>query len=237
MLADFDFPSINLHADNIAEKSAALQTREQEWLLKRRGKFTASEFSRLMTYEAKGAFLPDGAKTYAEEKAIELLTIPDVDNDVRFMNDAMQWGKDTEVEAVEMFMLTHGLTVEKYGDRQEFIELGEIGCTPDGLIGENSGIETKCPNSKTHAGYLALKNVDDFKKACANYYWQVMGTMAITGRENWYFVSYDPRFKDDGLRLKVLLIERNEADIEHLLKRLDYAIEHRDDFVDSIKPN
>lgn len=230
-MLDTDLPEIDLFADDVEIFENEVMTKTQQWLLQRRGKFTASEFFRLMTFENKGAYLPDGAKTYCEEAAIELLTEPSIDLENTYVSDSVQWGKDTEVEAVEMFALTHGITVEKYGDEQEFIDLENYGCTPDGLIGDDYGVEIKCPNSKTHLSYLKIADLETFKKVCTNYYWQIQGSLLITGRKGWYFVSYDPRVKYDGLRMKVLLIERNEADIDHLLERINLAVEYRDKFI------
>ena len=168
----------NLYAD-FADAGESLksnkQAKELAWLQQRRGKFTASEFHRLMTYEKKGVHLPDGAKNYAESKAIELLTNFD-ENTPKFRNEYTDWGNSYEVEAVETFMKVKGLTVENYGDNQEFIDAGELGCTPDGLIGDEFGIETKCPDSKTHINYLKFQYAECLKKDCANYYWQVQGS-------------------------------------------------------------
>ncbi len=206
-----------------------------EWLGLRRGLFTASNFGKLVTHRDKGAdFLTDGAKTYATKTAIELLTLQDT-NDKGFKNYAMQWGSNTEAEAVEAVYQKHGLVVEKYGDNQEFVALNkDVGCTPDGLIDDDAGIETKCPESETHAKYLQLKTVDDFKKACGDYWWQIQGCLYVTGREKWLFVSYDPRFLDERLQLKVMVIYRDENDIEFLESRLKLAVAYRNEVYDNI---
>lgn len=206
-----------------------------EWLALRRGLFTASNFGKLVTHREKGAdFLPDGAKTYATKTAIELLTLQDT-NDKSFKSYDMQWGSNTEAEAVEAVYQQYGLVVEKYGDNQEFVALNkDIGCTPDGLIDDDAGIETKCPASETHAKYLQLKTVDDFKKACSDYWWQIQGCMYVTGREKWLFVSYDPRFLDERLRLKTMILYRDENDIAFLDKRLKQAVAYRNEIYNSL---
>jgi hypothetical protein len=48
--------------------------------------------------------------------------------------------------------------------------------------------------------------------------------MYITGFKKWYFISYDPRFKNEAKRLLVLEIKRNDEDIKKLEKRLQQAI-------------
>lgn len=203
-------------------KSLKSETQEkvQNWLKSRRGKFTASEFHRLMGYEDKDEF-PKGAETYVIEKVIETLTI---DEEERWSSEAMNWGKLNEKEAIEKFMEVTGIEISCYGENQEFVKLDEhIGCTPDG-ISRLFGAETKCPNSKTHFQYLKIKNQEQFKKECKDYYWQIQGSIMITKRKYWYFISYDSRFIDSTKQLKILKISRNAEDIKKLKGRLKQAI-------------
>lgn len=221
---------IDLSNSKQGEPLKTAEDRRAEWLKLRLGKFTASEFHRLMAYPDKPDF-PKGAQTYALEKAIELLT--EFDDSQGFVNAAMQWGIDHEVEAVQAFTAITGLHVHKTGDTQESINLGEpVSCTPDGLIvGENVGVEVKCPSSKVHFEYLQLKNGDDLKKIALEYYWQVQGGMYITGYKSGIFVSYDPRFKNESHQLHFLTVDRNQADIDLLAKRLEMAISYRDELL------
>lgn len=196
----------------------------QAWLEQRKGKFTASEFYRLMGFEDKDTF-PDGAMTYVTEKVLEIVT---TNESKQLSTRSVEWGKETEIEAVEKFVEQYGLEVYNYGDNQQYVELTkDVGCTPDGLIGKDFGIETKCPDSKTHLYYLENLTIENFKKECKNYYWQIQGSMYITGRKAWFFISYDPRFKKDDKRLFVLRIERNEIDIAKLEKRLKEAVRRK----------
>lgn len=198
--------------------------KEQSWLNERKGKFTASEFVRLMGYEDKDIF-PDGAITYVTDKVLEIVT----NNESKIVsNSAIEWGKENEVEAIEKFSEKYGIKVYNFGEKQEFVKLTEdVGCTPDGLIGLDFGIETKCPDSKTHLYYLDKLTIENFKKECTKYYWQIQGSMYITGRKAWFFVSYDCRFKNESKRLFELKIERNEIDISKLEKRLTEAIKRK----------
>jgi hypothetical protein len=212
-----------------AEHESALnkmnqQSKEDVWLEKRKVRFTVSEFVRLMGYEDSAVF-PEGAITYVTEKVLEVVTT----GEKKQLNTAsVNHGKETEVEAALEFMKKYNLVVCNYGDDQEFIELGEhVGATPDGLIGKDKGIETKCPDSKTHLLYLETLTVENFKKSCTKYYWQIQGSMYVTGRDSWYFVSYDPRFKNESKRLFVLEIHRNDTDIAKLEKRLTEAIKRK----------
>lgn len=216
--------------DSKAEHEAALEKIKQiqereEWFHKRRGRFTASEFHRLMGYEDNPKYdteLTKGGTSYAYEKYLETIT----EAGERYRNESMDRGNELEGEAAIRFMEETGLEVANTGDEQEFIELGEhVGCTPDGLVGDDAGLETKCPDSKTHDNYLTnIVDQESFKKVCKDYYYQIQGSMYVTGRSHWYFVSYDPRFKDKEEQLLILRIERNEEDIEKLKTRLRLAI-------------
>ncbi|EKT4545549.1 YqaJ viral recombinase family protein [Flavobacterium psychrophilum] len=214
-------PDYSNFVEKIELENTEKTEKEKTWLNQRKGNFTASEFVRLMGYEDKEAF-PSGAITYVTEKVLEIVTTGD---SKQLSSGPIEWGKENENAAVEKFAKKYNLEVYNYGDNQKFIKLGEhIGCTPDGLIGNDQGIETKCPDSKTHLGYLETLTVESFKKDCTKYYWQIQGSMYVTGRKGWFFVSYDPRFKNEDKRLFVLKIERNEADIAKLEKRLTEAI-------------
>ena len=201
------------------------ESKREEWLKQRLGKFTASEFYRLMTNEDSKEF-PKGAKTYVIENVIEVLTESPKES---YTSKSMERGNKYEVEAVNHFTKITGLKVEKFGENQEFVELTkDIGGTPDGRIIPKSGIETKCPNSKTHFHYLEnIKTQYSLKEFEPKYYWQIQGLMFVTGALEWWFISYDPRFKHSKNKMLKVKIERDEKDILKLRNRLKEAIRRK----------
>jgi hypothetical protein len=210
------------------------QIREREWLKQRLGKFTASQAYRLLTYPNKPE-LPAGAITYIMEKVCEIAT--EYEESQGFTNAAIQWGKDHELEAIEWFADKMNYTVDATGENQQFVELTELnaGATPDGLIDDDILIEVKCPNSITHLSYLHIKSESDLKEVEPKYYWQMMFQFLVTGRTKGYFISYDPRFKKDDLKLHIAIINPYADDITFLTSRLKLAhdyfnavIKHRD---------
>ena len=207
------------------KKAEPIKTREEikgAWLQQRLGKFTASEFHRLMAGANKSE-LSTGAITYVMEKVAESLVEPS--GSEGFTSYDMQWGIDHEAEAVQAFMDKTGLVVDKHGLAQELITMSEhVGCTPDGLINSTHGLELKCPKSVTHISYWTIRSGDALKKHCPNYYWQVQGSMMITGREEWYFASFDPRFVNPAHRLHIAKIALNIEDVVLLSNRLKMAI-------------
>jgi hypothetical protein len=207
--------------------------RRAEWLAQRWGRFTASQFHRLMSNGKLADKLSAGAKAYCLEKAVEIMTEVSVDG---YVSPAMQWGLDHEAEAAEAFMARSGLLVDKHNHDQTFLTLGDsIGGTPDGLIkGCAAGVEIKCPSSKVHLDYLGITGAASLFEIAPDYYWQCQGLMLITGYLEWHFVSYDPRFKDEKLRLHTALIKAVVTDIQRLVKRLPLAIQYRDSICASL---
>jgi hypothetical protein len=205
--------------------------KREAWLKQREGKFTSSNCSKLMTYENKLDDLPAGAMTYAEEIVIEILT--DGKGKKNFTSDAMDRGNEKELEAISRFETEKGLKCHATGEDQNFIELcSYFGGTPDGLFNDDGLIEVKCPESKTHLFYLRnIKNVDNLKKHCANYYWQIQGNFLASGRKLAYFISYDDRFTNPTQQILILKIDRNDDDIAKLKKRLQMAEKHKQELL------
>lgn len=230
LLKEIQIEAGELDFNSLSSFESPAENKRKEWLISRLGKFTASESIRLMGYEDKLEF-PEGAMTYATEKAIEVLT--EYNPERRINSKSVEWGNLTENEACEVFMEKYNLEVLNYGSNQEMISKGDhLSCTPDGIIKDEngfivSGIETKCPDSKTHLFYLQNLNLSSFKKLVTKYYWQIQTCIYVTNAQYWYFISYDPAFKKEENRMLVLKIERNEEDIAKLRRRLGQAIKEK----------
>ena len=201
------------------------QQAQEAWLKERWGKFTSSEIHRLMAVKGLG----EGAKTYIREKAAECMT-PFVFDE--FSTPAMEWGKEHELEAIVQFEQATGIRVNNTGKHQQFIlsECGQWGGTPDGVIFD-SGVEVKCPKSANHLQYLDVNDAASLKEIESKYYWQIQSYMALTGKDFWYFISYDPRFFNIPTRLHYCVIERVQSDIDLMLERIALAVIERDKII------
>lgn len=188
-----------------------------EWHQARLGCATASRFGDILATTKTG--YSTSRTNYAAQLVLERLTGAAQDS---FINDAMRHGTDTEPFARMAFEAKTGLMVTEVG----FIKSAEwIGCSPDGTIEDDAGLEIKCPASATHletllAGKLPPKHVA-----------QVQGSMWVTGRKQWHFVSFDDRFPSH-LRMFHVLVERDDAYIKNLdtevtkfLAEVDSAVE------------
>lgn len=176
---------------------------ELAWELLRLGKPTASDFKALLTPQfvaRKG----EGVKTFLAEKVAEAWfgrPLP------RIGAWAMEQGTILEDFARPFYELTFNEAVKTVG----FItsDDGRCGCSPDGLIGDDGGLELKCPLLKTHIRYILEGELPE------EYVTQVHGSLYVSGRKWWRFMSYyrnAPPF--------VLTIERDEA----IMQKIDAAL-------------
>jgi putative phage-type endonuclease len=182
----------------------------EEWHAMRLGWITASRFKDVIA-GGQGKT----RKAYMYQLAAEAIT---GEREESFSNQYMEWGTATEPQARSMYEFDSGNTVDKV----TFVKLNktnEIGISPDGLIGEDGGIEIKCPKTTTQIEtYLSGKMPTSHKA-------QVQGSLWVTGREWWDFVSFDPRI-DGAAGFFLQRIYRDEDYIKELEKKcLDFEIE------------
>lgn len=186
-----------------------------EWYKIRLGKVTASNFSKVL---AKGQ--GKTRKAYMLKLAAERLT---GESQESYSNGSMDWGTEHEDEARRHYEAINGVTVDQVG----FVELNEdVGASPDGLIGEDGGLEQKCPLTTTHLEYIMAN------KAPSVYVPQIQGTMWVTGRKWWDFASYDPRMKSN--KMFKIRVHRDQEYIDNLQYEVDKFVKELKILVDSI---
>ena len=152
-----------------------------EWMSYRAGLPTASKFSEIVTTKGE----PSKSRTkYLYQLAGEKIT---GSKEESYQSAAMSRGIEMEAEARLLFCMLHDAEVQEVGLCIE--DNGRWGCSPDGLIGDNGGIEIKCPQLATQVDYLLTGKIP------STYYQQVQVSMFVTGREYWWFVSYYPSMK------------------------------------------
>ena len=84
-----------------------------------------------------------------------------------------------------------------------------IGCSPDGLIAEDGGLEIKSVLPTVQLETILSGGYPAEHKA------QIQGSLWITGRQYWEFVSYSPDMPGKHL-MYVFRVERDEAYIKNL---------------------
>ena len=106
-----------------------------EWHQLRAGKITSSALSKAMANFGKAFGEP--AKKYAVSIAVEQLTGVPISSD--YTNDHMARGHDEEPIARMLYEQEYFCEVSNGG----FFDLGDIGCSPDGLVYDDGVIEIK----------------------------------------------------------------------------------------------
>lgn len=155
----------------------------QEWRQERSGLWTASKFADLIATDNRTGKPLKCRADAIWNVVVERMTGEPVDGPGGF---ALQWGSDVEEFAREAFELATGKIVEQVG----FIahpKYAFAGASPDGLLGDDEGLELKCPKSSSVHLSRFLDGVP------GEYLIQIHGCMWVTGRKKWYFASFDPR--------------------------------------------
>jgi len=151
----------------------------EQWENLRRGKATASEFGRIVT-PAQLKFA-SGAKTYAIQKAAEILGVFSPQTTPTFW---MERGSEMEPLAFEEFSRTIEPAVA-VGFIQPF-EGAMIGCSPDGLVGDDEVLEIKCPSAEVLIEWILDGELPK------DYRLQVQGELWVTGRTRCHFYGWHP---------------------------------------------
>lgn len=192
----------------------------EQWKLDKWGKFSASEEWKLMakgTMDKKTLTIPmfsEGGMTYIGEVAREAYTLyNEEDNGESF---AMRNGKAKEHISfgwlINKVLKTDVLTY--YGNLNPIFQLytADSGTSPDSVAWKDYaagiasfGAELKNPTAKVHMEYLmTIKDQQDLKAKCLNYYTQVQKAMMTFKTDLWLWCSHNEYFPEKD---RMLIIE------------------------------
>lgn len=183
----------------------------EEWMALRRGVVSASRFAKFVTPKTLKLSTSQTATTARMKLLAEWLCGK---SDDEYVSDWMSRGFMLQPEAIDWYEMQTDSTVDQSAG---FIYLDDerlVGCSPDGLIGDDGGIEVKCPSGGVHMAFLLDPQVPD------EYVPQVQGCMWVTGRKWWDFVSYHPDMPSARVR-----VERDEAYVEGLANGINAVVE------------
>jgi len=174
------------------------------WLSARLGVPSASQFSKIVTGK--------GGKSTQVEAYINQLVAEELTGETTFVyvNEHMKRGTELEPDARELYEALTGHTVQEVGFCLH--DTVNAGCSPDGLVGDDGGLEIKCPAPATHvewvkAGVMPSKHLQ-----------QIMGCLWVTGRSWWDFMSYHQTMKP-----LIVRVERDEEYIAALAEHVTNA--------------
>lgn len=101
-----------------------------------------------------------------------------------FVSDDMFRGIEHEPYARERYAEVQGVDVEEVGFLVRSESDWTLGASPDGLVGDDGGIEVKCPRAKGHV--LTILN----DEVPTQYLAQVQACLLVSGRKWWDYVSF-----------------------------------------------
>lgn len=174
--------------------------RSPEWFALRAGKLTGSCAKDML------AKVKSGEAAARRDLKFKLLAerLSGTSQEDAYVNDAMRWGMDHEVEAISVYQAATGVLVDPVGFCEH--DTLRVGTSPDGLVGDDGIVSIKCPKTATHISYLRGK-VEPPEHWAQNTH-----ELWLTGRKWLDFVSYDPRL-EDGLQLFIVRVTRTEPDL------------------------
>jgi putative phage-type endonuclease len=173
------------------------------WRALRVGKVTASRVADIVR-RTKSGYSTTRANYMAELIAEKLTGVPAP----QFVSGPMQWGTEQEPNAKSAYEFKTALEVVPVG----FVihpTIRDSGASPDGYVGAEGLIETKCPLTATHIDTILTERIDP------DYVTQMQWQMACTGRAWCDWVSFDPRMPE-SLKLFVQRVERDQDRIDEL---------------------
>jgi hypothetical protein len=175
----------------------------KEWFAARCGKVTASRIADVMARTKKGWGAARGH--YMDKLVAERITgQPMAQKQVMSLDRRLEMEPEARV------------AYEFYSDN-EVTEVGVIdhpvipnaAASPDGLIGDDGGLEIKCCDTAQHIQMITTGVIDP------DYLLQCHFGMACTDRQWWDFVSYDPLMPEE-MKLWVKRIPRDNKRIAEI---------------------
>lgn len=178
-------------------KLVDVQQGTPEWLRARMGKPSASQFHRILT--------PKTLKPSGQQKAYlcELVAERLFDEPNESAGSAfMERGREQEPQARAWYSFTRDVEVQIVGGVTT--DDGRIWCSPDGLVGDDGGLEIKTPGAVEFTR-IKLDGIDKEWRC------QVQGCLWVCERKWWDVLVWNPSAEPHVQR-----IERDDEFISHL---------------------
>lgn len=155
-----------------------------EWHALRLGKITASRIADLM---AKPKVPGEGMRAnYLWQLVCERMTgVPMKTYQSKTMEEAHEW--EPLARAAYAF---HNDSPVKEVAFVDHPSIAMCGCSPDGLVGKDGGVEFKCPELTAHGRMLLSRSIP------TNHVKQIQWNMACTDRAWWDYVSFNADFPE-----------------------------------------
>ena len=200
-----------------------------EWHDLRLGKLTGSSAAKLLG-------TPAAREKYLYDRAAEIVTGCKCDSDECAQSMHMTRGTEFEEVALMKYTVATLSEVQKVG----FVELNEfVGCSPDGLVGDDGMMEVKVPDSNNYFRQILELARDSVKAIPKDYYVQMQFNMFVCDRKWCDYVLYNPKHEAKGKSLFIQRVARDDIMQERIKEILDSSIKtiksHVDKYFDEFK--
>lgn len=193
-----------------------------EWIDSKRGVLSASNYRITRERTKKGDFTAPAHKLAMDIAREQLGGI----SGRKYQSYQMKLGQEEEENAFaeyenQRFEFPRHVGLITTDDRL-------YGCSPDGLVGDDGGIEIKTMvSSETLLKCWAGGDISDYKDQC-------LGAMWLLNRQWWDVCLWAYDMPEP---LKIIRIERNEVEIENLTEDLDQFMRLVNTYKKMIDPN
>ena len=177
-----------------------MEQRSEEWFQARCGSLGASVIGKALSRLKRSGERTKEATDLMYELAAERITgVP-----AKQVN-ARAWGVAHEDEAREAYEFLTNAPVVRIA-LIPHTTIPNAHASPDSLVGDDGGLEIKCPTSSVHLQTLITKAVPE------EHLPQMFWNMACAQRAWWDYLSYDPRFPADDPKWPQFFIKRVQRD-------------------------
>jgi hypothetical protein len=200
-----------------------VEQRSPEWHAARAGLVTASVFSTVMA-SGKDGGVSVGRTKLLHKLAGEIITGEPAPEG--YQSAAMAKGSALEDEARESYSRRKGVEITRIGFATNFSGLKRCGCSPDGLINFDGGLEIKIATE----AHVLIPMLQRPASMPPEHRAQIFGNMMVLERERWDLTIYHHRampavdvtvYRDEGY-IKQLSneIERFNFELKKLVEQL-----------------
>jgi hypothetical protein len=188
-----------------------------EWRAARVGIPSASCFSDILAKPKKGSTVSLTRAKYLRQLAAEIYTGDPTES---YSNAVLERGKAMEEEARNAYAFRRNVDPIQVG----FIRNGRIGCSPDGLLDDNGGLEIK-----TKRGDILIECIER-ESFPPEHYAQVQGALLVTEREWWDLCVFWPK-----MPMPIYRMHRDEAYLAMLKGEIDRFLDELDALVEKLR--
>jgi len=189
------------------------------WVQAHCGVVTASYMSNVLNFtkervlkngEKRGGLPGSKRRTYLWQKVAERVSgIALQDN---YVSKEMLDGIEREPLARAAYELENDCMVEEIGFALHD-DIPRFGCSPDGVVGKDGGIELKCPKLSTHLRWIYEGIIPE------QHLPQIDTCIAVTDRAWWDFQTYHPHAPEEARQMTIRR-ERDEPTIVAIKQRV-----------------